>query len=201
VDRPQSPQSLIVAGTVLPVRGTEDLLTLTAANEVLGGNFLARINTDLRETKGWSYGSYSQIGLREHLVPYTISAPVQADKTGPAIQALIQQVRSFTTNKGVTQAELQRLVFGNTRQLSGQFETSSAVLNALRQNALYRRPDDYWETIAERYRGMTSQVLDQRARQLIDPSKIVWVVVGDAAKVRPQLEKLGLPIEVVTPQK
>jgi ribose 5-phosphate isomerase len=48
---------------------------------------------------------------------------------------------------------------------------------------------------------MTSQTLDQRARQLIDPSKIVWVVVGDAAKVRPQLEKIGLPIEVVTPQK
>ncbi len=201
VDRPQSPQSLIVAGTVLPVRGTEDLLTLTAANEVLGGNFLARINTDLRETKGWSYGSYSSIGLREHLVPYTISAPVQADKTGPAIRALVDQVRSFTTTKGVTQPELQRLVFGNTRQLSGQFETSSAVLNALRGNALYRRPDNYWETIAERYRGMTSQTLDQRARQLIDPSKIVWVVVGDAAKVRPQLEKLGLPIEVVTPQK
>jgi predicted Zn-dependent peptidase len=201
VDRPQSPQSLIVAGTVLAVQGTEDLLTLDAANEVLGGDFLARINADLRETKGWSYGSYSSIALREHFVPYTISAPVQADKTGPAVQALIGHVRSFTTDKGVTPAELQRVVFGNTRQLSGQIETSSAVLNALRSNALYRRPDNYWETIAERYRGMTSQVLDQRARQLIDPSKIVWVVVGDAAKVRSQLEKLGLPIEVVTPQK
>ncbi|HWH22890.1 MAG TPA: pitrilysin family protein [Allosphingosinicella sp.] len=201
VDRPQSPQSLIVAGTVLPVRGVEDLLTLTAANEVLGGNFLARINMDLRETKGWSYGSYSSIGLREDLVPYAISAPVQADKTGPAIQALIEQVRGFTTSKGVTPQELQRVIYGNTRQLAGQFETSSAVLGALRSNALYRRPDNYWETVADRYRGMTSQVLDQRARQLIDPSKIVWVVVGDAAKVRPQLEKLGLPIEVVTPQR
>ncbi len=201
VDRPQSPQSLIVAGTVLPVRGTEDLLTLQAANEVLGGNFLARINTDLRETKGWSYGSYSNVGLREQLVPYTISAPVQADKTGPAIEALIEQVRGFTTSKGVTAAELQRLIYGNTRQLAGQFETSGAVLGALRSNALYRRPDDYWEKIAERYRGMSSQSLDQRARELIDPSKIVWVVVGDAAKVRPQLEKLGLPIEVATPRK
>ncbi|HWH17362.1 MAG TPA: pitrilysin family protein [Allosphingosinicella sp.] len=200
VDRPQSPQSLIVAGTVLPVRGTEDLLTLQAANEVLGGNFLARINMDLRETKGWSYGSYSSIGLREHLVPYSISAPVQADKTGPAIQALIEHVRNFTTSKGVTQAELQRVIYGNTRQLSGQFETSSALLGALRSNALYQRPDDYWETIADRYRGMTAQMLDQRARALIDPSKIVWVVVGDAAKVRPQLDKLGLPVEVVTPQ-
>jgi zinc protease len=200
VDRPQSPQSLIVAGTVLPVRGTEDLLTLTAANEVLGGNFLSRINMDLRETKGWSYGSRSSIGLREDLVPYAISAPVQADKTGPAIQALIEQIRGFTTRNGVTPVELQRVINGNTRQLAGQFETSGALLGALRSNALYRRPDNYWETIADRYRGMTAQVLDQRARQLIDPSKIVWVVVGDAAKVRPQLQSLGLPIEVVSAQ-
>jgi predicted Zn-dependent peptidase len=101
----------------------------------------------------------------------------------------------------VTAAELQRLIYGNTRQLAGQFETSGAVLGALRSNALYRRPDDYWEKIAERYRGMTSQALDQRARGLIDPAKIVWVVVGDAAKVRPQLEKLGLPIEMATPKR
>ncbi len=200
IDRPQSPQSLIVAGTVLPARGTEDLLTLQAANEVLGGSFLARINADLRETKGWSYGSYSSIGLREQLVPYTIGAPVQADKTGPAIQALMEHVRSFTTTKGVTPAELQRVISSNTRQLAGQFETSGALLGVLRSNALYRRPDNYWETIADRYRGMTTQALDQSARRLIDPSKIVWVVVGDAAKVRPQLEKIGLPIEVATPR-
>jgi zinc protease len=200
VDRPQSPQSVILAGTVLPVRGTEDLLTLTAANEVLGGNFLSRINMDLRETKGWSYGSRSSINLLENQVPYLINAPVQADKTGPAIQALIDQVRGFTTDRGLTDVELNRVINGNTRQLAGQFETSQAVLSALRSNALYRRPDNYWETIADRYRGMTISTLDTAARRVIDPRKIVWVVVGDAAKVRPQLEPLGLPIEVVTPR-
>jgi zinc protease len=198
VDRPQSPQSIIVAGIVLPVRGTQDNLELTSANEILGGNFLSRINMDLRETKGWSYGSRSNIALREDLVPYVITAPVQADKTGPAIQALIEQVKSFTTTKGLTPAELQQVINGNTRQLSGQFETSGAVLGALRSNALYRRPDNYWETIADRYRGMTAQQLDAAARRVIDPSKIVWVVVGDAAKVRPQLTGLGLPIETTT---
>jgi predicted Zn-dependent peptidase len=91
------------------------------------------------------------------------------------------------------------VINGNTRQLAGQFETSNAVLGALRSNALYGRPDDYWETIADRYRGMTVAGLDQAARQVIDPKKIVWVVVGDAAKVRPQLQKLGLPIEEMKP--
>ncbi|HYE27733.1 MAG TPA: pitrilysin family protein [Allosphingosinicella sp.] len=200
VNRPQSPQSLILAGIVLPVRGTEDLLTLTAANEVLGGNFLSRINMDLRETKGWSYGSRSTISLREQLVPYVINAPVQADKTGPAIRALMDQVSGFVTNRGLTDVELARVINGNTRQLAGQFETSAAVLGALRSNALFRRPDNYWEAIADRYRGMTISTLDQAARRVIDPRKLVWVVVGDAAKVRPQLTGLGLPIEEVQPK-
>ena len=200
VDRPQSPQSLISAGIVLPVRGTEDLLVLRSANEVLGGDFLSRINMDLRETKGWSYGSRSSLGLREDLVPYVINAPVQADRTGDSIRALMDQIRSFTTAKGVSATELQRVINGNTRQLAGQFESSNAVLGALRSNALYRRPDNYWETVADRYRGMTVSSLDQTARQMIDPKKIVWVVVGDAAKVRPQLQGLGLPIEVVKPE-
>ncbi|MFN3389598.1 MAG: M16 family metallopeptidase [Allosphingosinicella sp.] len=200
VDRPQSPQSLIYAGHVLPVRGTEDNLVLTSANEILGGNFLSRINMDLRESKGWSYGSRSFINMLEQQVPYIISAPVQADKTGPAIEALMGQIRDFTGTKGVTAKELTQLIAGNTRQLAGQFETSSAVLSALRSNALYKRPDDYYETIADRYRGMTGTALDEAARRVIDPSKIVWVVVGDAEKVRPQLTGLGLPIEVVKPE-
>ncbi|HEX8238188.1 MAG TPA: pitrilysin family protein [Allosphingosinicella sp.] len=200
VNRPQSPQSLILAGTVLPVRGTDDVLTLNAANEVLGGNFLSRINMDLRETKGWSYGSRSNIGMREQIVPYLITAPVQSDKTGPAIRALMDQVSGFLGPKGVSDVELGRVINGNTRQLAGQFETSGAVLNALRSNALYHRPDDYWETIADRYRGMTVSTIDQAARKVIDPKKMVWVVVGDAAKVRPQLKGLGLPVEEVQPK-
>jgi predicted Zn-dependent peptidase len=200
VNRPQSPQSLILAGSVLPVRGTDDVLTLNAANEVLGGNFLSRINMDLRETKGWSYGSRSNIGMREQTVPYVITAPVQADKTGPAIRALMDQVSGFVGPRGLTDAELRQVINGNTRQLAGQFESSAAVLSALRSNALYKRPDNYWEAIADRYRGMTISTLDQAARKVIDPKKIVWVVVGDAAKVRPQLTGLGLPVEVVEPK-
>lgn len=196
VDRPQSPQSYIYAGQVLPVRGTDDTLDLRAANEVLGGNFLSRINMDLRETKGWSYGARSSVDLLEDRSSLLLIAPVQADKTGPAVQALVDHVRDLVGSKGVTPAELQQVINANTRQLAGQFETSAAVLGALRSNALYRRPDDYWEKVADRYRAMTAQQLDAAARTMIDPSKIVWVVVGDASRVRSQLEGLGLPLEL-----
>jgi len=198
IDRPQSPQSFILAGQLLPAEGTQDLLNLTAANEVLGGNFLARINMDLRERRGWSYGAQGVASLREHQIPYIIQAPVQSDRTGESIAAVREDVQSFLGSNGVTAEELQRVINGNTRQLPGQFEQSNAVLGALRTNALYHRPDNYWETIADRYRGMTAQTLDATARRYINPNNFVWVVVGDAARVRPQLERLGLPIEVMT---
>jgi predicted Zn-dependent peptidase len=200
INRPQSPQSVILGGQILSAEGTQDLLNLTAANEALGGNFLSRINMELRERRHWSYGANGRPQLVEHQVPYIISAPVQANQTGPSIAAAREMVTGFLTNSGVTDEEMNRIILGNTRQLPGQFETSGAVLGALRSNALYHRPDNYWSTIADRYRAMDKATLDATARRYINPNNFVWVVVGDAAVVRPQLERLGLPIEVVQPQ-
>jgi len=200
VDRPQSPQSVIYAGAVLPVSGVrDDLLTLNAANEILGNNFLSRINTEIRERRGWSYGLFGQVVMREQQTPYIVRAPVQADRTGDSIRVLIEQIDAFNGPSGVTEAEHIRTVNGNIRQLPGAFETASSVLGALRGLALYNRPDNYWESVASRYRAMTAADMDAAARAVIDPSRFVWVVVGDASVVRPQLEGLGMEIEVVAP--
>ncbi len=195
IDRPQSPQSIILAGQLLDVEGTSDTLALNAANQVLGGDFLARINMELRERRGWSYGARGSVGMREHQVPYIIQAPVQSDRTGDSIRAIQEQLRLFFGDQGVQPNELQRVIAGSTGTLPGQFETSPAVLGALQSNALYRRPDNYWETVADRYRSMTAQQLDREIRSKVDPNDFVWVVVGDAARIRPQLESLGMPIE------
>jgi predicted Zn-dependent peptidase len=200
IDRPQSPQSFILAGQLLPAVGTEDLTLLSTANEVLGGDFLARINMDLRETKGWSYGAFGFPALREHQVSYVIQAGVQADRTGDSIRAIQEQVRGFLGSNGTQANELSRVVAGNVGELPGQFETSGAVLGALRTNALYHRPDDYYETLAGRYRGMTAQQFDQEMRRYVNPDNFVWVVVGDAQRIRPQLERLGMPIEIMPPR-
>ncbi|MBL8546371.1 MAG: insulinase family protein [Hyphomonadaceae bacterium] len=197
VDRPQSPQSVIYAGAVLPVRGADDTLALVAANEVLGNNFLSRINTEIRERRGWSYGLNGVVNLRENQVPYIINAPVQADRTGDSIRVLLEQINAFNTTNGVSGGEHTRTINGNIRQLPGSFETAGAVLGALRSNQLYRRPDNYWESVATRYRAMSAANMDAAARAVIDPSRFVWVIVGDASVVRPQLQGLGLDVEVV----
>jgi predicted Zn-dependent peptidase len=196
IDRPQSPQSIIYGGAVLDVSGTDDLLTLQAANTVLGTDFLSRINADLRETKGWSYGVRGSINTLQHRVPYIVNAPVQANRTGESIAALIAQYERFLGPDGVTAAERDRTVNGDTRGLAGGFETSGQILGGLRSNALYGRPDNYQETLASRTRALTAADMDAAARATIDPSTFVWVVVGDASVVRPQLDALGLPVEV-----
>jgi predicted Zn-dependent peptidase len=108
-------------------------------------------------------------------------------------------INDFRGSAGVTAGEHERTINGNIRQLPGAFETAGAVLNALRQNDLYNRPDDYWERVASRYRGITAAQMDQAGRAVIDPSQFVWVVVGDASVVRPQLRGLGSDVEVVQP--
>jgi predicted Zn-dependent peptidase len=152
---------------------------------------------DLRETKGWSYGVRGSVGLNVHAAPYIINAPVQSDRTGESIIALNQQLNDFVGTKGVTEEELTRLVSNNVSALPGRFETSSAVLGAMMTNALYNRPDDYYEQLAGKYRALSRSGLDQALKGAVDPRGFVWVVVGDAKQVRPQLDKLKLPIEVV----
>jgi zinc protease len=200
VDRPDSPQSIVLGGLPTRLTGTDDLLPVLTANDALGGGFLSRVNTDLRETKGWSYGVSGYFSRAEFAAPYLLSAPVQADKTGPSIASLRQDVREFVTTKPMTPAEFDRAVTGAIRSLSGSFETSEAVLSAMQVNDLYRRPDDYYATIANRYRAFTREELDRAIRGVVDPDRFVWVVVGDAKTVRPQLDSLGLPVEVVPAQ-
>ena len=131
VDRPKSPQSVISAGEILDAKGRDDLVTLQAANEIFGGSFLSRINTNLRETKGWSYGVRSQVFEYLESAPFNIRAPVQADRTGDSIKELLADMKAFLGDKGVTAAELERTVNGNVRELPGSFETSGAVLGGV----------------------------------------------------------------------
>ena len=196
IDRPNSPQSIIVAGRVLEQKGTDDLILLNAANEVFGGGFLSRINMNLRETKGWSYGVQSWVSQPLDRSSFMIYAPVQADRTADSIVELRNDLSAYTSDKGVTAEELTRLINGNVRELPGQFETSGDVLGGMVNIVTYGRPDDYYETLAARYQGLSVEQLDAQARANLLGDDLVFVIVGDASVVEPQLEAVGLPVEV-----
>ncbi len=198
IDRPDSPQSLVTGGLRTGLRGTDDLLPAITMNDALGGDFLGRLNMDLREDKHWSYGVSGNFMRNAFAAPYVISAPVQADKTGASIAALRADLSAFVTTKPLTKGEFDRTIADATRSLAGNFETSGAVLGAMQANDLYRRPDDYYATITQKYRALTRDELDATAKRVIAPDRFVWVVAGDAKIVRPQLDSLGLPVEVIT---
>ena len=135
IDRPDSPQSVIYAGRVLPLTGRDaGLEPLDLANEVLGGGFLSRLNLDLREDKGWSYGVGSAVRSPVGPRSFAVAAPVQADRTGDAIRALIAGIASFPAAKPVSAEELQRVTDGNIRGLPNRFETNNDVLGAIVEN-------------------------------------------------------------------
>ena len=195
IHRPNSPQSMILAGQVLPYKGSDDLLTLNAANEILGGGFLSRINMDLRETKGWSYGTRNTVMRGEDRVFYTMRAPVQTNQTGPAVAAIDAQIRGFLGENGATAAELERTVNGNVRELPGQFERTPSILAQMQGDVMLGRPSNYAETVADKYKALTAEDINDAIAEAIDPDKFTWVIVGDVDKIKTQLEALDLPIE------
>ncbi|MEL7198937.1 MAG: pitrilysin family protein [Pseudomonadota bacterium] len=197
VNRPDSPQSQILGAQLTNLSASDpDYVDFTNANNSLGGNFLARLNYNLRETKGWSYGIRGGPQTLENAVVYAIRGGVQADKTGASISEMIRETSEFLTTNGVTEEELARNVANEIGELPGRFETSGAVLGAMRSNAQYDRPDDYYETLVGKYQAQTAESLDAAAREVLDTSKFIWVVVGDAEQVKPQLDELGMPVEV-----
>lgn len=198
VDRPNAPQSVILAGRLLDLKGRDAKEALATANDVLGGAFLSRLNMNLRETKGWSYGASSVVaGVKEQLNWFAY-APVQADKTADSIREIQSDVTAFLTNKGTSDDELDRTILGNVRELPGRFETMSSVLSGIMEIDKFGRTDDYFEKLPNIYRNMKVSDADQEARKYLTSSDLLYVVVGDAKSARPQLETLDLPIETVS---
>lgn len=195
VDRPGSPQSFIFAGYPLQAKGTDDDLALSVANIPLGGIFTSRLNMNLREEKGWSYGVGTSISTTREQMPFYLSAPVQTDKTGDALAELRREIAAYVGDSPITPQELSQTTAFLAGRQPGAYESASAVLSALESNARLGRPDDYQETYAARLADLDAAGIAARAAAEIDPGKLLWVVVGDAAKVRPQLEQLGLPVE------
>lgn len=198
VDKPQSPQSMILAGQVTGKIGTDNPVALITANEVIGGSSTSRLMMDLRETKGWAYYAGSQVlGVKEAM-PFLVFAPVQTDKTGESFKAARADITDFLTTKGITEAERNQTINSQILSLPGSFETSGDLLGAMMRNNLLGRPDDYYATLPNVYRGMKAADLDAAARAAINPDRLIWVIIGDAKLVKPQLDDLGLPVEMGT---
>jgi zinc protease len=200
IDRPNSPQSVLLLARVLPLQGTQPgMEPLDLANEVIGNGFLSRLNTNLREEKGWTYGIRSALGGVAGPRSLTVYTPVQADRTADSIRLILEDMAQFASGaKGVNETELQRVTDGNIRGLPNSYQTNSQVLGALLNNELYDRPDDYQRQLPTIYRAIDAGDIDAAARQYLAPDSLAIIVVGDRKQIDEQVAGLGMEIEYLS---
>ncbi|MEM9705872.1 MAG: pitrilysin family protein, partial [Pseudomonadota bacterium] len=199
IDRPGSAQSFLLAGHVAPPTGDERAIAIAAMNEVFGGSFVSRLNLNLREDKGWSYGVRTVLASARGQRPFLLLAPVQTDKTAEAIAEIKAEYGAFTGDRPASAAELERVILDNVRSLPGQYETAGDVLGSVLASRRFQRPLNYPETLPQKFRSLTPEDIKAVARDVLHPDKLRWVIVGDAEKIREAVEKQGLGQVTVQP--
>ncbi len=147
---------------------------------------------NLREDKHWSYGAQTLFWPARGQEPFIIFAPVQTDKTKELLVEIDKEVRGIVGNKPATPEELSHVQANETLSLPGSRETISEVGNSIQELVEYGLPDDYYDKYAGRVRALTVPDMRTAAERVIRPDHLVWVVVGDRAKIEAGVRELNL---------
>jgi zinc protease len=192
VDRPGSVQSVILVGSVHAPRSADTEVKLLAFNSLFGGAFTSRINMNLREQHGWSYGARTAIGGGKGPRVFTLSAPVQTDATKGALGEVKKELTGVTGAKPPTAAELETAKTNAILGLGSRWETGAAVSSSLSDIALYDLPDTYYANYAAKYRAVAMSDMAPVVKDLMPDQNLVWVIVGDRAKIEKGVRDLNL---------
>lgn len=192
LDSPGATQATIVAGQLVAPSSAPDVMAFELANAVLGGSPSARLNTNLRETRGWSYGVISSATNAPIARPWRVVAPVQSDRVADAMVEIQREIAEYASGQApATQEEVVRFRDSQVRRLSGSFETREAVASEIGEIVRFDRADDW--TIQ---RSTALAQLDlkqvQAAAAVLDASKLTWVVVGDLVQLETPVRALEL---------
>jgi zinc protease len=195
VDKPGAPQTALFAiGFGLP-RTTPDYPALLIMNNVLGGLFASRINMNLREEHGYTYGAFSGYFFYRTGGPFYSGAQVRTDVTAPAAKQLMLELNRIRTEPP-TATELKLAKDALLHSLPGDFETTQSSVGGLRDIFTYSLPLDYYAKLPGRFEAVTSAEVSKAAQTDVHPDQLVLMAVGDRAKIEPGLKELNLgPIE------
>lgn len=192
LDRPGAEQSDILAGQIAPPKNNPAEIAIEAMNEILGREFGARINMNLREDKHWSYGARSFLLNARGQQPYLVWAPVQTDKTKESMVEVNKELHAIVGQRPPTSEELQRVQKSMTLRLPGSRETVDGVGSSVLDLVQFGLPDDYYQTYAKKILALGIPEVTDAAKTAVNPDNVVWVVVGDRAKIEASIRELGL---------
>ena len=191
VDKPGAPQSQVWVGTIGVSRKTPDYAAVQVLNTGLGGQFSSRLNMNLREDKGYSYGAFSAFLTRKAAGPFFALSGVRTDVTGPAVGEMIKEVGSMAS-KPLSPEELTLSKDSLVRSLPGDFETNQSTAGTFGAIYVYDLGLDYWAKYPAMIDGVQPAAVEAAAKKYLQPDTLHVVVVGDKATVVPQIDKLNL---------
>jgi zinc protease len=191
VDKPGAPQTALFAyGLGLPIT-TPDLQALQVMNYTLGSSFGSRINMNLREEHGYTYGANSNYSFYRAGGPFIAGGLMRTDSTAGAVKELLYEIKRFPSNPP-TEAELKMAKDARVQSLPGQFETTAATAGALSSIYLFDRPLNYYANLPAKYTSVTAADVERVAKEDVHPDQLVIVAVGDRAKIEPALKELNI---------
>lgn len=190
IDRPASPQTLIIGGRVITSKPDEE--ALNAANAVLGGGMSSRISDNLRVKKGWSYGAGSGVSQIPGQYMWNVSAPVQASRTADSLAEIIKEMTALSGDKPVLQTEIDNYRKGQILTLPAQLESSGAVLSSMLGNAFLGKPLNDVEQLGSRLDKLKLADVQAAAKTYLQPEGIVWVLVGNLSKFEKAVREMNL---------
>ncbi|MBI9073722.1 MAG: insulinase family protein [Melioribacteraceae bacterium] len=197
IDKPQSPQSVILSGHVMPERGVENNLEIETMNDIIGGSFTSRINMNLREDKHWSYGAQSLIIDAKGQRPFLIFAMVQVDKTKESFDEVKKELTQYLTTKPATADELNKIKLNKTLALPGTWETNGAVGGSLAEMVRFGLPENYFDTYADKVRNLDLKNVQAAAKETLKPDNLVWLIVGDKTVYQEKLKAAGIEVHEI----
>lgn len=198
VDQPGAPQATIMAGQIALSSSDARFFDLNAVNEVLGGNFSSRLNMNLREDKGWSYGARSRISSTKGQGLYIFTAPVQIDKAAEAMREILKEITGLRGTNPPTEEELALMRKNKVLTLPGRFETARSLLGYIMDNDVKGRDHEYAESLPEKYQAINAGLVLKTAQDLLKPDALTWIVVGDLSKMEQNIRNLGMgKVEVI----
>jgi zinc protease len=193
IDRPSAVQSEIRVGHIGVPRSTADYFPLSIMNALLGGVFNSRINLNLRERHGYTYGARSTFAFRRQAGPFVVSAPVRNEVTRESVNEVLAELRRIRSGD-VEARELDDTKSYLIGVFPAMVQTASDVAGRLLDMELYDLPQDYFDRYRENIAGVTKADVERVAEKYIDPDRVLIVVVGNAAQVREPLGTLGYPV-------
>ena len=195
VDKPGSPQTALLTFGVGMPRNSADYPATTVMNTMLGGLFSSRINMNLREEHGYTYGAQSFFWYYRGTGPFITYALVRTDVTAPATEQMFKELDGIHT-KPLTDAELRMAKNSIIRSLPGSFESAASVNGQLDELWLYGLPLDYYTKLPAQIESVTSAEAQAAAEKYIHPDKLLVIEVGDKSKIESGLKDLKLgPVE------